>query len=313
MILLEDHNKIIQDVLSEKFSKPGSLDQAFVDFDGVRYHLSTPNKKTIIMLSMGVRCWHELVEYGVWDIMKREYADWISQEIEPDYDISLVFEVEKLPADPEERSALIRSVALLKRNALAAPFERAFEIQKALEANPPNPDAPPRDPNQDLMALNYRPEEAIYVIPNVDRVTVVFSTIFREDTDMVYGKVFLQEFVDARRRPAIQTAPQILYSNREPPREINHIPGLAATENMGYVTFVLFPRHFSTPEIAFSTISRIQLFRDYLHYHIKASKAYLHSRMRARTNEFLKILNRAKPEVLDKERKTASGRTFVRS
>ncbi|KAH9464012.1 hypothetical protein Pst134EB_003552 [Puccinia striiformis f. sp. tritici] len=72
-------------------------------------------------------------------------------------------------------------------------------------------------------------------------------------------------------------------------------------------------KHFSTPETAFSTISRIQLFRDYLHYHIKASKAYLHSRMRARTNEFLKILNRAKPEVLDKERKTASGRTFVRS
>ncbi|POW07498.1 hypothetical protein PSTT_08260, partial [Puccinia striiformis] len=292
--------RVPRDVLTEKFTKPGSLDQAFVDFDGVRYHLSTPNKKTIIILSMGVRCWHELVEYGVWDIMKREYSEWISQDIESDYDISLEFEIEKLPTDPEERSALIRSVALLKRNALAAPFERAFSIQKELEANPPNPDG---DPNQDLMALNYRPEEAIYVIPNVDRVTVIFSTIFREDTDMVYGKVFLQEFVDARRRPAIQTAPQILYSNREPPREISHIPGLAATENMGYVTF----------ETAFSTISRIQLFRDYLHYHIKASKAYLHSRMRARTNEFLKILNRAKPEVLDKERKTASGRTFVRS
>ncbi|KNZ57072.1 hypothetical protein VP01_2250g4 [Puccinia sorghi] len=271
MILLEDHNKIIQDVLTEKFNKPGSLDQAFVDFDGVRYHLSTPTKKTTIMLSMGVRCWHELVEYGVWDIMKREYTDWISQEIEPDYDISLIFEVEKLPTDPEERSALVRSVALLKRNALAAPFERAFAIQKTLEANPPSPDAPPRDPNQDLMALNYRPEEAIYVIPNVDRVTVIFSTIFREDTDMVYGKVFLQ--VSLRRKIW----------------DMLHL------------------------EVAFSTISRIQLFRDYLHYHIKASKAYLHSRMRARTNEFLKILNRAKPEVLDKERKTASGRTFVRS
>ncbi|POG62327.1 hypothetical protein GLOIN_2v634640 [Rhizophagus irregularis DAOM 181602=DAOM 197198] len=30
------------------------------------------------------------------------------------------------------------------------------------------------------------------------------------------------------------------------------------------------------------TISQIQLFRDYLHYHIKCSKAYMHSRMRAR-------------------------------
>lgn len=93
---------------------------------------------------------------------------------------------------PEERASLVRSVALLKRNALAAPFERAFAIQRSLEANPPNPDGPPRDPNEDLMPVNYRPEEAIYVIPNVDRVTVVFSTVFREDTDMVYGKVFLQ-------------------------------------------------------------------------------------------------------------------------
>ncbi|CAH7677033.1 Arp2/3 complex, 34 kd subunit p34-Arc-domain-containing protein [Phakopsora pachyrhizi] len=312
MILLEDHNRIIQDVLTEKFEKPGSLDQAFVDFDGVRYHLSTPEKKSIILLSMAVRCWPQLESYGVWDIMRREYGDWICKDVESDHDISLIFEIGKIPTDPVERVNLIRSVALLKRNALATPFERAFSIQKTLESNPPKPDDPIRDPNQDLMALNYRPEEAIYVIPNFDRVTVVFSTVFREDTDMVYGKVFLQEFVDARRRPAIQTAPQILYSNREPPREINHIQGLTASENMGYVTFVLFPRHFSTPEAAFSTISRIQLFRDYLHYHIKASKAYIHSRMRARTNEFLKILNRAKPEVLDKERKTASGRKFIR-
>jgi hypothetical protein len=31
---------------------------------------------------------------------------------------------------------------------------------------------------------------------------------------------------------------------------------------------VLFPRHFAGP-VAMDCISRIQLFRDYLHYHIK--------------------------------------------
>lgn len=34
-------------------------------------------------------------------------------------------------------------------------------------------------------------------------------------------------------------------------------------------------------------ISHIQTFRDYFHYHIKASKAYIHSRMRKRTADFL--------------------------
>ena len=71
------------------------------------------------------------------------------------------------------------------------------------------------------------------------------------------------------------------------------------------MTFILFPRHFANAEIANGTISHIQNFRDYLHYHIKCSKAYMHSRMRHRVTEFQKVLNRAKTEVATTERKTA--------
>lgn len=114
-----------------------------------------------------------------------------------------------------------------------------------------------------------------------------------------------QEFVDARRLPTIQSAPQVLYTTREPPLEIRHVPGLVDSEDVGYVTFVLFPRHFANADIASATISHIQLFRDYLHYHIKCSKAYMHSRMRYRVSEFQKVLNRAKTEVAVVDRKTA--------
>ncbi|WAQ83535.1 hypothetical protein PtA15_3A906 [Puccinia triticina] len=79
-----------------------------------------------------------------------------------------------------ESLALIRLVEVLKRNALTAPFERAFEIQKALKANPSNPDVAPT--NWDPMALKYRPEEAIYANIDIDGVTVMFSTTFQEDT-----------------------------------------------------------------------------------------------------------------------------------
>ena len=130
--------------------------------------------------------------------------------------------------------------------------------------------------------------------------------------------------MDARRQPSIQNAPQVLYSNREPPLEIRDVSGLNVSDDVGYVTFgelhsrqmcalylivlaVIFPRHFANPTVAASTISHIQLFRDYLHYHIKCSKAYMHSRMRHRVTEFLKVLNRAKTEsVGEKERKTVS-------
>ena len=76
---------------------------------------------------------------------------------------------------------------------------------------------------------------------------------------------------------------------------------------------VLFPRNYIPGAVREETISRIQIYRDYLHYHLKCSKAYMHSRMRARVSEFLKVLNRAKPEDNSGEKKLASGRTFRRS
>ncbi|KAJ7623364.1 arp2/3 complex 34 kDa subunit [Roridomyces roridus] len=303
MILLEPHNVIIQTTLSEKITKPASVDVQFVDYDGVRFHLSTPERKSVLLLSMHIRCWDELVQYGAIDVLRREYGALLQPQPEPEYSVSLEIDLEQLPASPEDRDAFVMSIALFKRNALAAPFEHAFASQKGLESAATG--------SGELMQIHYRDEEAIYIQASHDRVTVIFSTVFRDETDRIYGKVFLQEFVDARRQPSIQNAPQVLYSNRDPPLEIRHLPDLRNTEDTGYVTFVLFPRHFGNATVASGTISHIQLFRDYLHYHIKCSKAYMHSRMRHRVAEFQKVLNRAKTEVATGEKKTVSGRTLV--
>lgn len=79
---------------------------------------------------------------------------------------------------------MIKSISLLKRNALAAPFELAFTTQKELSASGTG--------QGELLALHYRDEEAIYVQASSDRVTAIFSTMFREETDRIFGKVFLQ-------------------------------------------------------------------------------------------------------------------------
>jgi actin related protein 2/3 complex subunit 2 len=86
---------------------------------------------------------------------------------------------------------LIQSLALLKRNALAAPFERAFAEQKQLESKGTPTDGSAA-PQGELMQIHYRDEEAIYIQAALDRVTVIFSTIFREEWDRIYGKVFFQ-------------------------------------------------------------------------------------------------------------------------
>ncbi|WFC93962.1 Arp complex subunit [Malassezia brasiliensis] len=306
MILLGAENLLIRDLLTSRFETPAAVDQVFSDFDGVAYHIES-TKEGPLTLSMDIRCWPELVQQGVEESLHNIYGGWIRKGAEPGYNVTLEFNYQSIPPPGADRDALIHTVSLLKRNAVAAPFERAFEQQAQLEAQY-DPSGPP--PPGSLIPIHYRAGEGIYILPAHDRVTVVFSTRFEEEADRVFGKVFLQEFVDARRQPSIQNAPQVLYSSREPPLEIRSVPGLQRSEDTGYVTFVLFPRHFQHPDVRYSTISHIQLFRDYLHYHIKCSKAYMHSRMRYRVSEFLKVLNRAKPEHAEKQRKTASGRTF---
>jgi len=253
---------------------PVSIDQIISDFDGVTFHISTPTTKSQILLSLSVKCYAELVTHGAEAILEREYGPYISSPPEPGYDFSVLIDLEQLPADVAERADLVSRLSLLKRNAMAAPFESAFAEYEALhaEASKYTSESAPAGVAEggSVRAIHYREEEAIYIKASHDRVTVIFSTVFREETDRVFGKVFLQEFVDARRR-AIQNAPQVLFRN-DPPLEIQGEVGPKGKgEGVGYITFVLFPRHL-TPQRRQEVISHIQTFRDYFHYHIKASK-----------------------------------------
>merc|ERR1711939_1069261 len=315
MLLLDYQNVLIQSILTERFSgaPPQSIDQVVSDFDGVTFHISTPQSKTQILVSLSVKCYRELVTYGAEEVLQREYGAYITQP-EAGYDFSILIDLENLPPSQEEREELVRRVALLKRNVMAAPFEKAFEdfAQLSEEASKYTSESAPQGVQEggEVMAIHYREEEAIYIKASHDRVTVIFSTLFIDAVDRIFAKVFLQEFVDARRR-AIQNAPQVLFRS-DPPLELQGMRGIGNTGEkgeMGFITFVLFPRHLKKSRRA-ENISHIQTFRDYFHYHIKASKAYIHSRMRRRTADFLQVLNRARPENEERERKTASGRTF---
>ena len=87
---------------------------------------------------------------------------------------------------------------------MAAPFERAFdefyELQEA--ASKFTSESAPEGVSEGgkVMAIHFREEEAIYIKASYDKVTVIFSTIFREETDRIFGKVFLQVCVSPIKR-----------------------------------------------------------------------------------------------------------------
>ncbi|KAG7236539.1 hypothetical protein INR49_000802 [Caranx melampygus] len=297
MILLEINNRIIEETLTLKFdgasngTKPEAVDVTFADFDGVLYHISNPNgDKTKVMVSISLKFYKELQEHGADELLKRVYGNFLVSP-ESGYNVSLLYDLDALPANKDE---VVHQAGMLKRNCFASVFEKYFKFQEEGKEG------------EKRAVVHYRDDESMYLEAKKDRVTVVFSTVFKDDDDVIIGKVFMQEFKEGRR--ASHTAPQVLFSHREPPLELKDTDA-AVGDNIGYITFVLFPRH-TNANARDNTINLIHTFRDYLHYHIKCSKAYIHTRMRAKTSDFLKVLNRARPDAEKKEMKTISGKTF---
>jgi len=288
MILLEVNNRIVEDTLRLRIknalagTKLEPLNINLADFDGVLYRISTPNnEKTKVAISISLKFYKELQSHGADELLKKIYGDLFMAQPEEGFDVSVQIDLTNIPDDWEEK--WVTEIGRLKRNCFASVFLRYFDFQEALEKE--------EESESDLKRaiIHYREDETMFVEAKVDRVTVVFSTIFKDDDDVVLGKVFLQEFKEGRRASA--TAPTVLFS-KDPPLGLEGTDARTG-EGVGYITFVLFPRH-TNSAVRDNSIDLIHLFRNYLHYHIKCSKAYIHSRMRAKTAEFLKVLNRAK-------------------
>uniref|UniRef100_A0A7N8X9B6 Arp2/3 complex 34 kDa subunit n=1 Tax=Mastacembelus armatus TaxID=205130 RepID=A0A7N8X9B6_9TELE len=259
MILLEINNRIIEETLALKFdgasngTKPEAVDVTFADFDGVLYHISNPNgDKTKVMVSISLKFYKELQEHGADELLKRVYGNFLVSP-ESGYNVSLLYDLDALPANKDE---VVHQAGILKRNCFASVFEKYFKFQEEGKEG------------EKRAVVHYRDDESMYLEAKKDRVTVVFSTVFKDDDDVIIGKVFMQEFKEGRR--ASHTAPQVLFSHREPPLELKDTDA-AVGDNIGYITFVLFPRH-TNANARDNTINLIHTFRDYLHYHIKCSK-----------------------------------------
>lgn len=59
-------------------------------------------------------------------------------------------------------------------------FERYFEFLDKEEDS------------KETAVIHYRDDETMYVEAKADRVTVIFSTVFKDDDDVIIGKVFIQ-------------------------------------------------------------------------------------------------------------------------
>jgi len=103
MILLEYHNRIIEDILLERFNitdgKFESLESIIADFDAVTFHMFTDaNSKNLLNISVSIKCFSELRKYGVDDILQKQYGQMLTSA-EDGYDVTLQVDCGNPPQD----------------------------------------------------------------------------------------------------------------------------------------------------------------------------------------------------------------------
>jgi actin related protein 2/3 complex subunit 2 len=298
MLILDDFHYMIQDTLASKIdpaNRAGFI-MKIADFDEVSYEIqASAEAQDIVTVSIKMPGCSQIRQY-VDVYLPSVYGGCVTAPREG-FDVTLTLDLNTLTPQ------LCVTVAQLKRNILGSPMYNVFAAMAAGQPPPP-------------LTVPYRKDENMYIVvapkkqaSSEDSVVVVFSVVFRDPTDAVIAEVFMREFKNARRD--LPAAPAVDFSPNTPPMELEGLR-VPQGKDYGFISFVLFKRHYSGPKVN-EVITALTNFRSYLYYHIKCSKSYMHTRMRNRVTSSLQILRRAMPEPLgEKEKKTASGRTFTR-
>ncbi|CAM6109945.1 unnamed protein product [Calypogeia fissa] len=313
MILLPETSRVLQQVLTARIrstEKPSEIDFHVTEFDDVRYHIfSSAKDPKVFLLSIALppsppeTVLSAGLPFGAIEAVRGAYGS-VAQIVDPpkaDFHLTLQLALESFPTEDEVLDEIIIKVASLRSIILGAPLR---EILKHLATGVVAPDA------DNLVSLMHRPKESYFLIPQPEKVTVVFPMRFKDSNDVILGTSFLQEFLEARRTTGMHTAPPCVWSP-VPPSELKGVPAQALDANAGFVSFVIFPLHVEGEKLD-RVVWILSTFYAYVSYHIKCSKAFMHTRMRRRVETLIQVLNRAKPEE-PKEKKAFSGRVFKRA
>jgi len=300
MILLETLNIVVRDAIVEWLGgEPQMVEIKCADFDGVAFHIHTPPSSTSTLnISIKSPAAQSLLREGGMDLLKKIYGNNVATP-ESGYDAQLT--ITHNSVSPPERVNFATKCATMKSYLYAAPVYLRMESSVNNAVLPGLVDIPLRSHKERMWVKQ----------DSVDRLTVIFSIDFLAYNDSVLGQVFCTEFAKS-----LQGAPTVSYTpnKQPPPLELKGVSGLPQGDGVSYITFVVYDRHYKGPlakleNCAFTVVS----FRNYIHYHLKCCKSYLHTRMRTRVENLLKVLNRAKQQTTNVQKKTIAGKAFQRN
>ncbi|XP_057971775.1 actin-related protein 2/3 complex subunit 2A isoform X2 [Malania oleifera] len=310
MILLQSSSRFLLQILLNRIQnleKGVEMDYHWVEFDDIRFHVQASMKNPqFLLLSVLLptpppeTVFYGGLPFGAIEAIKAAYSV-IVQILDPPRDgfnLTVKLNLSKLPPDEEYRHALLVKIASVREVVLGAPLKM---VLKRLASRSTAEDI------DKFLAIVHRPKESFFLIPQVEKVMVVFPMRFKDSIDTILATSFLQEFVEARRAAGLNNAPHYLWS-ASPPPELNGAPSEALAANAGFVTFVILPRHVEGKKLD-RTVWSLSTFHAYVNYHVKCSEGFMHTRMRRRVESLIQALDRARPGS-EKSRKVRQSRSF---
>jgi len=291
MIILEIANRIVKETVLRRLGsdKEVAVEMKCADFDGVMWHVYTPEEnKNMLHVSVGFSAAEQLLSLGAAAALDEIYG---GRSVEPEsmFNYTIAYDITSLPESPD---VIAEKLSLLRANMVTSALTAIIKGAPGDRVDIP---------------IRSSAERVFVKKDDSDRATVIFSVQFGDPDDAVLGTVFLREF-----KKNIGGAPSVDFMQAQVPLELSsYSDTFRDVQNMGFITFSLFGRHFTNDDKCKSTVELLQIFRNYLQYHIKCAKSQLHTAMRNRVELLLQVLNRAKQE-LPAEKTTMSGKTFSR-
>jgi actin related protein 2/3 complex subunit 2 len=203
------------------------LDQTFSDFGESRFHLWEDEQDTSsILLSSSFPGFKNLTKLGLEKHLTQHLSCGAKfTDAEKGYDFTLRIPKDNINGNSSVTQFIlddgVKQLSMLRRTCLALPLEMAIAEQESGRTS-------------EIMVIPLRSTDLMYIQGCPDRVTVVLATKFEDPSDIVLGKVFLQEFYDVRKQNNMQNAPAVLFG-KEPPKEMKS--SIPTDPSLNYITF----------------------------------------------------------------------------
>eukprot|EP00831_Metopus_contortus_P025424 TRINITY_DN2190_c0_g1_i9.p1 TRINITY_DN2190_c0_g1~~TRINITY_DN2190_c0_g1_i9.p1 ORF type:complete len:235 (-),score=46.95 TRINITY_DN2190_c0_g1_i9:55-723(-) len=151
--------------------------------------------------------------------------------------------------------------------------------------------------------IKYRDTEEYWVTPNKTSVIITFSLDFKDPVDQGLARILLLEFHDSKRRmTSMKNPPDSKYFDLSVPLGLEKYNVDLKNYSNGFLAFTVFKGNVEGKNLD-KVVEFMAGFRDYAQYHIHATKAYLHTRMRKKVADFLKLIQEAKREKSERRKK----------